>query len=295
MGVLEEEFVTNSSPEDIEYPIGVKKKNHLRINAREYYHPHIESVSLETALSKLTGEETAEEHKAVLKKTEKKIVDGLYGSAKLGKRLFTFYTYVPGSFNDETSAEWGEYETDKVRGVLKSAVEGAESIMGKIPVLGSVLQSTVGDGLAYGLYKAGKALVPADTSIFKGVGKSSFNLSVKFTPRNSSEAKQMLKAIKLFRKGTRPTLSDDNIFFNYPPLYDITVCPASSIEEVKKSSYQKYPPMALTKCDITYSNATQISTFFDDGTPTDAIMNLSFEAVVVNYNGAKWELGSYYD
>lgn len=314
----------------LQYPENIKEKHYIRIVAKGFNHPKIQtptaisplidlaveygselkdkidskvgknvSTLVEGALDAITStEDFSNTIKTAFTEVKKSIEKELSTVGRSNKgTYFEFNTYVPGNLEDSVSASWEDYATDLTRNILnKVATSSGSGILGAVGnklggSLGGFLSGMGGDIATMGLYKAGKASIPAETAIFKSTSSSGINVLVYFSPRNKQEANVMLDTIRLFRNGTRPTISESNLFFDYPPIYYITICPRRSTETVRKSAYQKYPPMYLANTRVVYSEGNPLSTFFYDGVPTDVTMNLAFEPIVVNYNGADWSKG----
>lgn len=288
-GSIPKEYQDFFDGKPVTYPTDIQKKHHIRIKAYEYNAPKIATgtsksstdnfKNITSGTSTEVTQAAAETNKKIEEEAKKLIGEGKFGNST----FFTFYTYIPGSFADNTDVSWGKYDTDMLRSLVKKGVSA----------LGSLMSLGDGDDIAkMALHATGRAQVPTDSMIFEEAGTPTLDLTIDFAPRNKDEAIAMLKAINNFRNGTRPTLPDGAWFFKYPPIYDIKICPPSNSDKpITKATFMKYPPMYLKSTNVTYSNGTPTMTFFKDNIPTEAQMVLSFEGVLPAYNGAAYTTG----
>lgn len=119
----------------------------------------------------------------------------------------------------------------------------------------------------------GQVFNPNLELLFEGVNIRSFPFSFEFFPRNPTEADQVKRIIRTFKKSmsARKTGTAD-IFIKAPDVFQLTFMKGGS----KHPFLNRFLPMALTNMNLSYTGSNTYSTFYD-GTPTHMKLDLTFK------------------
>ncbi len=118
----------------------------------------------------------------------------------------------------------------------------------------------------------GLAFNPRKEQVFKGVDFRTFQIEYQFFPRSSTESRNILNIIKMFKLHMHPEFKDTNKFlYIYPSEFDITYYSNGT----ENTSIHKHTSCVLTEMTINYTPNSQF-TAFADGTPTQINMQLTF-------------------
>ena len=118
----------------------------------------------------------------------------------------------------------------------------------------------------------GLAFNPRKEQVFKGVDFRTFQIEYQFFPRSSTESKNVLNIIKLFKLHMHPEFKDTNKFlYIYPSEFDIVYYSNGK----ENTSIHKHTSCVLTEMNINYTPNTQFTTFAD-GTPTQINVMMTF-------------------
>lgn len=197
------------------------------------------------------------------------------------KRLKTAISlHIPNQLNIRYATSWGEEDTF----AYQAAAAGAEALLkavegGGLKNLGKDAASIVG---AMGLKSdkqgaaasaaMGLAANPKKEQVFKNVDFRTFQFDYMFFPRNSAEAKNVMRIIYEFKYHMHPEFKDDNEFlYIYPSEFDI-VYYQNGVENEK---LHRHTSCVLTEMNVNYTPNGQFNTF-EDGTPTQINITLSF-------------------
>lgn len=117
---------------------------------------------------------------------------------------------------------------------------------------------------------AGVALNPFKETVFESVDFRSFTFKYKFMPKNLRETETIKNIIQTFKYHMHPEMSENNIFFIYPSVFNITYYFDSAVN----TYFHQFRPCVLESMDVTYGGE-QFSSF-RDGRPTEVNMSLVF-------------------
>jgi hypothetical protein len=160
-------------------------------------------------------------------------------------------------------------------------LEAAASIpfLGKIPSL--ALAGLKNDFSRVALNSMGYTFNPQEQVMFEGIEFRTFSMSFTLTPYSSDESAAIQNIIKTFRKNAAPTIQKQNstgFFYKPPSIFDIEFLYGGN-ENLKINKIQ---PCFLTDVTVNYAPNGTWSTF-DDGTPVQTTISLSFkESVLVD-------------
>jgi hypothetical protein len=197
------------------------------------------------------------------------------------KRLKTAIAlHIPNQLNIRYGVSWGEEDTFS----YQAAAAGAEAILkaldgGGAKNLGNDAAAIVGAmGLKSDKQGAaasaafGLASNPKKEQVFKNVDFRTFQFDYQFFPRNSDEAKNVMRIIYEFKYHMHPEFKDANEFlYVYPSEFDITYY--QNGEENEK--LHRHTSCVLTEMNVNYTPNGQFNSF-EDGTPTQINITLSF-------------------
>lgn len=185
--------------------------------------------------------------------------------------LSSITLYVPGGVQEKVGGQWGPEEIISLFyggmsfGISEAASDGLKA-------LGNAVKSTASSA-------TGLAAAPNEILVFQKASFYDMSFSYNFMPIDEKEAAAMLAAIKLFKESTLPTLAKHNdvAFLDFPPVWDIkfNLKGAGSMT----SSDGAYMNMALVDFSATYSDGSTSVLIYEDGTPVQVTMNLTFKSI----------------
>lgn len=261
---------------DLKYPLDIVAKNryYLRVSAYEYSMPTLPS-------RKKSGD--------------------VYQGAELKRenKLFTYSTYIPGGFGDSVQAKWEDNDGAIFTGkVDKMTLNDAEKMTGgditskmagQIAALAQAKIAKTVSGASMGGMKGafeastGIRFAPNTSKVFQGNSGRQLELATRFAPINSVEGAMVNRIVSCFRNATTSVMSNSlegmmNIF-TYPAIFDISMVRAASGTSVSNGSYITFRSMVCTSFKVSWSDGQEFYTWFNDGTPTEGQMSLSFESI----------------
>jgi len=199
---------------------------------------------------------------------------------------------IPNQLNIRYSVQYQEADT----GAFQAAAMIGEGGMNALQNIGSNAQSAgptvtgtagsvatalalnapggVGDGLSAA---AGLTANPKKEQLFKGVDFRTFVFDYQFAPRDSTEARNVLNIIKMFKLHMHPEFKDQASFiFIYPSEFDIHYFYQGS----HNKAIHKHTSCVLTDMNINYTPNGTFNTFAD-GTPTQINVQMTFKELAI--------------
>lgn len=201
---------------------------------------------------------------------------------------------IPNQLNIRYSVQYQEADTGMFQaaamlgeGGLKALEEvgsGAQSAKGGPNVkgvAGSVATALalnapggVGDGLSAA---TGLTANPKKEQLFKNVDFRTFVFDYQFAPRDSTESRNVLNIIKMFKLHMHPEFKDQASFvFIYPSEFDIHYY----YKGADNNAIHKHTSCVLTDMNINYTPNGVFNTFAD-GTPTQINVQLTFKELAI--------------
>ena len=188
--------------------------------------------------------------------------------------------HIPNQLNIRYGVQYSEEDT--ATAVMAPLLGGAavKAIMGFSggELLGTVKEGAAALGLAFGpnagtvSAATGLAFNPRKEQVFKGVDFRTFQIEYQFFPRSSTESRNILNIIKMFKLHMHPEFKDTNKFlYIYPSEFDITYYSNGA----ENTSIHKHTSCVLTEMTVNYTPNSQFNAFAD-GTPTQINMQLTF-------------------
>jgi hypothetical protein len=188
--------------------------------------------------------------------------------------------HIPNQLNIRYGVQYSEEDTSTA--VMAPLLGGAavKAIMGFSggELLGTVKEGAAALGLAFGpnagtvSAATGLAFNPRKEQVFKGVDFRTFQIEYQFFPRSSTESRNILNIIKMFKLHMHPEFKDTNKFlYIYPSEFDITYYSNGT----ENTSIHRHTSCVLTEMTVNYTPNSQF-TAFPDGTPTQINMQLTF-------------------
>lgn len=168
----------------------------------------------------------------------------------------------------------GELSSLSVSDMLKKLQE-SKTVTAGIALLGEAVGSAVKEG-GLGLAAVGLALNPNIEVLYKGPERRKFSFTFTFAPRNKREADSALTIVQMFKFHSAAE------FYGAPDLGRFYVPPSQfDIEFVGRDGElwqlgKILPQCILTDVDVDYGASGKFSVF-QDGTPTNIQLRLSFE------------------
>lgn len=290
---------TNKVDRNLRYPYAMLDSNtdYLKIDIATYSPP---TLNLSNAVVDAKDPETKEEIKTINKnfslETGSNVNRNIIKQAK-----HTIILPIPQQLSDTSSISWGDaglnaleaFGVSVTQGAMTQGAEGIQQALNvvrenKNALLSEDVRKAVAAALAgeaiglVGGNVSGSQLVSRATGqvfnpnlelLFEGVNIRSFPFSFEFFPRNPTEADQVKRIIRTFKKSmsARKTGTAD-IFIKAPDVFQLTFMKGGN----KHPFLNRFLPMALTNMNLSYTGSNTYSTFYD-GTPTHMKLDLTFK------------------
>jgi hypothetical protein len=206
------------------------------------------------------------------------------------KRLETSIAlHIPNQLQIRYGTQWSEEDTSTAlmlpllgEAALKALGNAATGNWGgDSPNARSIGEGAAAYGLAGGVpgtntgvvsAATGLAFNPRKEQVFKGVDFRTFQFDYQFFPRSSTEARNVLDIIRMFKLHMHPEFKDTNKFlYIYPSEFDISYY----TNGVENTAIHKHTSCVLTEMSVNYTPNGQF-TSFPDGTPTQINLQLTF-------------------
>lgn len=191
---------------------------------------------------------------------------------------------------------------------------GAAGIGALRQMVGGVVESITSSGKLGSLRRTAEAafgisIAPNIAKVFKGAAGRSLPLNFTFAPKNADEGAQMISIITLFRRsglaelqipstpnsGSTASTGNPDLdqaaalasgigaagmvqLYKYPPIFDIRIIKGPE-QRIRSGTFFEFKSMALISFDVSYSSGLPEYTYFHDGVPTKATLELNFESV----------------
>lgn len=210
------------------------------------------------------------------------------------KRLRTAIAlHVPNQLQTRYSTQWSEEDTFALSAIgevggdtwnaLKNFIndgEGGEEGSRVVDGLGGVgANMALRNGPFAGAMSSatGLAANPKKEQVFKGINFRDFSFEYQFFPRNQQEARNVQQIIHQFKYHMHPEFKADSTFlYVYPSEFDISYY----MNGQENPNLHRHASCVLTDMNINYTPNGVYSTF-DDGTPTQINMTLSFRELAL--------------
>ena len=211
---------------------------------------------------------------------------------------------IPGGIRDNNQVSWNQENMDPIalaKGqiALRTIMEGGAGLTGSVGDIANTLTQNTGvkEGIANLIAGAasgtggqlltrttGSVLNPNMELLFQGPQIRDFNFQFKLSPRDSKEAKEIIKIIRFFKQGMAPIRSQSRLFLKSPHTFRLQY-----LHERNDHPYlNKFKECALQSCAVTYGE-TQYSTY-EDGVMSSYNVNLGFKELEPVFNDEYTEL-----
>jgi len=208
--------------------------------------------------------------------------DGITDSMILGTATLP----IPGGISDSNSVNWGEQSMSSAQamagalaskalesdgsGIADAITKNTDSI--KKAVKAEVVKAATGtDSAQYLSRTEGLVMNPNMELLFGGPQLRSFGFTFKFSPRNSKEAKGLIKIIRFFKQGMAAKKKDNGLFLKAPYTW--------LLEYMHKGRSHKYlnkfKECAMQSFNVNYTPDGNYSTY-RDGIMTAYELTMSF-------------------
>ena len=211
---------------------------------------------------------------------------------------------IPGGISDNNQVSWNQENMDPIalaKGqiALRTIMEGGAGLTGSVGDIANTLTQNTGvkEGVANLIAGAasgtgsqlltrttGSVLNPNMELLFQGPQIRDFSFQFKLSPRDSKEAKEIIKIIRFFKQGMAPIRSQSRLFLKSPHTFRLQY-----LHERNDHPYlNKFKECALQSCAVTYGEA-QYSTY-EDGVMSSYNVNLGFKELEPVFNDEYTEL-----
>ena len=213
---------------------------------------------------------------------------------------------VPGGITDTNAVSWGSDNLDPLQVALAQAalgftsggVEGAtaaaESIGAGVAAGREDIKTAIAAAFA-GQVAGVRSLITRTTGaiinpnmelLFQAPTLRPFNFTFKLSPRNSDEAKEVIRIIRFFKQGMSPITTPSNLFLKSPHTFKIQY----KLRNDKEHPYiGKIKECALTGFTVDYTPDGNYATF-EDGVMTSYQISMTFQELEPVFNSDYTEL-----
>ena len=208
------------------------------------------------------------------------------------KRLKTAIAlHIPNNLSINYGVSWSEEDTAGLAMGAAMAQQGWElakaigslgksnnsDVSGTVGGIATNIALSKGPNQAGNSVASGLAANPKKEQVFKGVNFRTFSFDYKFFPRNSDEAKNILRIIHQFKYHMHPEFKDGNNFvYIYPSEFDIFYYQNGE----ENLNLHRHTSCVLTDMSVNYTPNGMFNTF-PDGMPTQIDVTLSFRELAL--------------
>lgn len=180
------------------------------------------------------------------------------------------------------SVKYKDFDFGMLAGILggSSAIESTmggrmqEAALAGIASIGSVASAAglkLGETATNAVKLAGKvATNPFKEVMFEAIDFRTFSFKYTFLPKSQAEVYNVRRIIDLFKFHMHPELSGDGLFYVYPSQFEMQYY----FRGQENPFLHKISTCVLTDMQVDYGS--QYFSSFDDGAPSEVIMNLTF-------------------
>jgi hypothetical protein len=194
--------------------------------------------------------------------------------------------HIPNQLSIRYGVQWSEDDTSMLAMANAGGTEIMKAVtsMGKNSDVSGVAQAVItnialskGPNASANSAALGLASNPKKEQVFKGVDFRTFSFEYQFFPRNSDEAKNVMRIIQEFKYHMHPEFKDANNFvYIYPSEFDI-VYYANGKEN---KNLHRHTSCVLTEVNVNYT-PNGLFTTFSDGQPTQINVTLAFRELAL--------------
>ena len=120
----------------------------------------------------------------------------------------------------------------------------------------------------------GNVVNPNLELLFSGPRLRTFSFNFKFTPRSETEALEIKKIIKTFKRNMAPQRSSQGIFLKTPRVFKLEYIYNDT--NTQHPYLNKLKPMAMTSFGVNYTPDGSYATYLDGGSVTSYAVDMSF-------------------
>ena len=296
---------TNKADRNLRYPYAMLDSNtdYLKIDIATYSPPGLNLSDKDKGAVVENEDPTTKKKFQTVNKNFSLETGSNVNSNIIKQAKHTIILPIPQQLSDTSAISWGDaglnaleaFGVSVTQGVMTQGLAGIEQALNVVrDNAGGVLLSedvrkavaAALSGEAIGLIGgnvSGSQLVSRATGqvfnpnlelLFEGVNIRSFPFSFEFFPRNPTEADQVKRIIRTFKKSmsARKSGNTADIFIGAPDVFQLTFMKGGS----KHPFLNRFLPMALTNMNLSYTGSNTYSTFYD-GTPTHMKLDLTFK------------------
>jgi len=214
---------------------------------------------------------------------------------------------VPGGITDTNAVSWGSEKmnpleaatsalalgfiskgskgaTDAAGAIAESVSAGREDI--KTAIAAAFAGAATGTGAQLLTRTTGAIINPNMELLFQAPTLRPFNFTFKLSPRNSDEAKEVIRIIRFFKQGMSPITTPSNLFLKSPHTFKIQY----KLRNDKEHPYiGKIKECALTGFTVDYTPDGNYATF-EDGVMTSYQISMTFQELEPVFNSDYTEL-----
>jgi hypothetical protein len=195
-----------------------------------------------------------------------------YESTEGGLAGYLIDRFSDGSITDISGEDVVEIAQQNAAGLLGVAAAGVGAVGGGLPgaaIVGGLTSAAITGEIANrSSRRAGKVANPRQYMMFKAPEMRSFSFAFSMIPQSESEAQDVIRIVKFFRKAAYPQLSATTYAYLFPDLFKISFG--------NNDSMIKMPEVACTGVETTYNPNTQ-SYFVRGNIPVQVGISLSFQ------------------
>ena len=158
--------------------------------------------------------------------------------------------------------------------------------LGAVDTVGKVVGADLNSEQAFNSI-IGAVSNPRKEMTFEGVQIRTYDMSFNFSPRSREEAEAALQVVRMFRFHAYPEVSPNRAFYSFPSEFEIHPFIVRDGVSRENTKLPKFPRAYLTSVSTNYT-PNDYMTSFEDGTPTQLSLSLSFqEAEALSRNHIK--------
>lgn len=227
-----------------------------------------------------------------------------FSRGDLGPSIGSVVLPIPSGISDQNKANWGstsmtaldiakaEIAREAIFNGLQNGVEKFQDYLEAIKQNSGATATAVGnslaaaaagvDGQALLSRTTGQILNPNMELLFKGPSLRPFSFKFQLSPRDSTEANEVIKIMRFFKQGSAPIRSKSNLFLKSPHIFRIKYVRMGENGELHRG-LNAFKTCALQSVGVNYTPTGNYATY-SDGVMVSYDLTMSFTEITPIFN-----------
>ena len=227
-----------------------------------------------------------------------------FSRGELGPSIGSVVLPIPSGISDQNKADWGsnsmtaldiakaEIAREAIFKGLSDGVEKFQKYLKAVQQNSGAVKTAAGnalaaaaagvDGQALLSRTTGQVLNPNMELLFKGPSLRPFSFKFQLSPRDSTEANEVIKIMRFFKQGGAPIRSKSNLFLKSPHIFRIKYVRMGENGELHRG-LNAFKTCALQSFGVNYTPTGNYATY-SDGVMVSYDITMSFSEITPIFN-----------